>query len=348
MDVDLAKLGRFIADHYDLRQLEGLCRELGIAYEQLVGDTRSAKAFDLVTLVRDRGQLSQLLAAVTRAHPDTFDARSLDSRQRRERTGYRRWSWLAGLVAGLAVTLVIGFLLLRIGRQTPGASPGPAAGPTSAQVQVTVAPTPTKVPVTPTGIPATPTPRPTVPLAPSVTPTSSPTPTPTARPRDTSTPTPSPTPSPTGTPSPTPELSPLSAALDYDQERGILTLAPGDASLGRARLCTPLLVYHSTEAVYLLQGVVDALGLPLPAMGRVVHSCPERLGDEPVVRSLEIRPHPVEGATVSGDVLNFIGCDLILSAEVRELLGFPLTLGAFNDPARFDHGWVTIEFSVAP
>jgi len=93
---------------------------------------------------------------------------------------------------------------------------------------------------------------------------------------------------------------------------------------------------------------VDALGLSLPAMGRVVHSYPERLGGEPVVRSLEIRPHPVEGATVSGEVLNFIGCDLILSAEVRELLGFPLALGEFNDPARFDHGWVTIEFPVAP
>jgi hypothetical protein len=348
MDVDLAKLGRFIADHYDFYQLEALCRELGIAHEQLVGDTLSAKAFDLVTLARDRDRLSQLVAAVAQAYPDTFDQRRLKTRYRREGTVSRRWSWLAGLVAGLVVTLVIGFFFLRVGRRAPASSSGPTLSPSSFQVRVTETPMPTSARATPTGILATPTARPTESLEPSATSTANPTPTPTARPTDTPTFVPSPTPSPTGTPSPTPELSPSLAALSYDEGSNTLTLAPGDGSLSRARLCTPLLAYHSAEVIYLLESAVDALGLSLPSMGRVIHSYPERLGDEPVVRSLEIRRHPVEGATLSGEVLNFTGCDLIVSKEVRESLGFPLALGEFNDPARFDHGWVTMELLATP
>ena len=116
----------------------------------------------------------------------------------------------------------------------------------------------------------------------------------------------------------------------------------------RARLCTPLLAYHNTEVIYLLESVVDALGVPLPSRGRVIHSSPERLGDEPMVRSLEIRRHPVEGNTLSGDVLNFTGCDLIVSEELRESLGFPLALGVFKALARFDHGWVTMELLATP
>ncbi len=348
MEVDLAKLGRFVAEHFDLDQLQALCQELGISYDQLLGDSRSARAFDLVTLMRDQGQLSALLAAVAQARPDPFAPRDFEAKRQRERAGRGGAGWLMLLSGGVALALLAGFLFLLARRFA--LTPSPSATPTSGtQAAVTVpparsrvasvpSPSPTVLTLTPSPIPATPTPSPTASPPPS--PTSTATPSPTPSPTATSSPTPLPT--------ATPFLSPLSPAWSYDAESRTLALTPGDTSLGRARLCTPLSTYHSLQALYLIEGVADALGLPLPAQARVTHSYPERLPDGPVVRTLELRRHPVESLTVSGTTLNFTGCDLIASEELRLSLGFPASLGEFNAPPRFDHGWVTIELLPAP
>ena len=143
------------------------------------------------------------------------------------------------------------------------------------------------------------------------------------------------------------------AALDaglficYAGER-TLRLAPGDATLGRARLCTPLNAYQSAQIIYLVESVADGLGLPLPGQARITHTYPDHLAGGSAVQTLEVRRHPVEGVKVSGEAVNFTGCDLLASEELRALLGFPLALSEFNDPPRFDHGWVTIEFLIAP
>jgi hypothetical protein len=125
-------------------------------------------------------------------------------------------------------------------------------------------------------------------------------------------------------------------------------LAPGETSLERARLCTPLHTYQSTQTLYLIESTVDSLGLSLPAQARVSHAYAGRLDDGPLVHTLEVRRHPVEGVKVTGERVNFVGCELLASEDLRRLLGFPIDLGEFGAPSRFDHGWVTFEFLIAP
>ena len=136
--------------------------------------------------------------------------------------------------------------------------------------------------------------------------------------------------------------------MSYNPETRILRLTPGDTNLERARLCTPLHIYQGIQVIYLIESTADSLGLPLPAQARVSHSYPERLGGGPVVRTLEVRRHPVTGVKVSGEAVDFVGCDLLLSEDLRVTLGLPTDLGEFDDPSRFDHGWVTIELLAAP
>jgi hypothetical protein len=56
----------------------------------------------------------------------------------------------------------------------------------------------------------------------------------------------------------------------------------------------------------------------------------------------------VAGIKVTGEEADFTGCDLLLSSDVRQVLGFPVNLGEFDDAPRFDHGWVVVEFLAAP
>jgi hypothetical protein len=157
-----------------------------------------------------------------------------------------------------------------------------------------------------------------------------------------------PTPTVVPTPSSTPQLPASTVDLTYDAENRILTLAPGDEQQKRARLCTPLHPYFSTEAVYIIDYQVSLLGLRLPAKARIQHAYPERFGDEVKVHTLDVRRHPIEGFKITGEAANMIGCDLTLNQTVRQTLGFPLDLGEFDDPPRFDHGRVTIEFIDLP
>jgi hypothetical protein len=88
--------------------------------------------------------------------------------------------------------------------------------------------------------------------------------------------------------------------------------------------------------------------LSLPAQARVSHVDAAHLEDGPFVYTLEVRPHPVEGTKVTGETLSFVGCELLVSEDLRRLLGFPIILGGFDAPSRFDHGWVTFEFLATP
>jgi hypothetical protein len=376
MGVDLAKLGRFITDHFAPEQLGTLCQELNVPYASLLGDTHPARAFDLVTVMRDQGQLSALLAAVAQARPDTFDPRLVEVGHQPQRSG-RRALGLPVLLGGGA--LLIAFFSLFI-RQPASTTPAPsvtvagtvtatpaAATPTASHTAL--APTmPVSSPTAPPepGVTSTDTPSPSVTPPPTITPLPSSTPFPSASSTMTLTPspsasstmtlTPSPTasstmtltPSPTLPPTATPVLSASSPALAYDPTTRALRLSPGDASLERGRLCTPLHTYQNSTTVYLTETTAELLGLPLPSQARVSHSYPELLGDEPVARILDVQRHPIEGVKFTGEKVSFIGCDLLVDETLRQSLGLSTDLGEFDDAARFNHGWVNIEFLAQP
>jgi len=346
IEVDLAKLGRYIAKHCDGEQLPSLCAELGLSDCELLGDTHSARAFDLVMLARDRGQVSLLVAALARAAPHTFDPQDLQSIPHPERRRVSGWGVLAG--AALACALLVGAGLVRFSVLRDRGAATPVPTPTPLPVGVVASPTlePTPAPVAPEP------PTPTAPL-----PTARPTHTPSPVPLPTHTPTPfllsaiataTDTPGPTVTPTPsaTPVAPPAFPAWVYDPASRTLVMPPGDSGLGQARLCTPLNAYHGVQAIYLIDRAADQIGVPLPARGRVTHASAS--DGEPTVRTLEVLRHPNTGTKVNGEWVDFTGCDLLVSQEVRQLLGFPLELGEFNAVARFDHGWVRIELLAGP
>lgn len=338
-EVDLAKLGRFIADHFDLDQLQLLCQELDVPYYKLLGDTRSARSFDLVTTLRDRGQLSALMAAVAQARPDVFDPQDFEREGKAAPERASRWRYWLLLVGGVA--LLVGGYVWWAGR--PAAAPAPSMTPGLA-VTSAVSPTRTSRGTstrTPPAETATPIPtlsntrtaQPTRTLAP--TPTGTATAFPTARPVSDEE---------TEGVLAAPTLAPESPGLLYDAASRVLWLAPGDATLGRARLCTPLSAYQGVEAVYVIENVATSLGLALPARARVTHFPVDPMAQAPFTRTLEILSHPLQGVKVSGEPADFTGCDLVLSVPLREALGLPVSLGAFDAPSRFEHGWIRLEY----
>jgi hypothetical protein len=66
---NLATLRRILADGYNIDELRDLCFELGIDYEDIPGDTRSAKARELVLFARRRGLEARLVEQIMRDRP---------------------------------------------------------------------------------------------------------------------------------------------------------------------------------------------------------------------------------------------------------------------------------------
>ncbi|MCL4264102.1 MAG: hypothetical protein KJ069_12840 [Anaerolineae bacterium] len=67
--IPLGPLRRQIADSFDLDELRTLCLDMGIRYDDLSGDTISAKTASLVATMQRRGQLGQLTAVLQRERP---------------------------------------------------------------------------------------------------------------------------------------------------------------------------------------------------------------------------------------------------------------------------------------
>ena len=65
-------LHRFIAQRYNLAELEDLCFELGINFQDLRGWTRSAKARELLLQVGEKGDLDKLLGQLQQDRPIPF------------------------------------------------------------------------------------------------------------------------------------------------------------------------------------------------------------------------------------------------------------------------------------
>ncbi len=65
--VQLAKL---LDDRFSKGELQGLCFDLGVDWDELSGDTKGAKARELIGYLQRRGRLDELVPAIRRARSD--------------------------------------------------------------------------------------------------------------------------------------------------------------------------------------------------------------------------------------------------------------------------------------
>ncbi len=80
MDDPLTTLSQFITSHYNLEELRTLCFDLGIEYENLGGgETRDAKARELVLWAGKQSQFDRLLAALRDNRPELFEQAGLSA-----------------------------------------------------------------------------------------------------------------------------------------------------------------------------------------------------------------------------------------------------------------------------
>ena len=64
-----ATLHRLTDQHFDVEELRTLCHELGVDYDNLRGEGKTAKARELVRFMERHGRLSELADAIRRARP---------------------------------------------------------------------------------------------------------------------------------------------------------------------------------------------------------------------------------------------------------------------------------------
>ncbi len=211
MSNPLAKLRQFIAEHYDLEELQVLCSDLGVDYDELFGQSKSAKADGLVKWMNSRGRQAELAKKLRGDRPhagDQIDVEAyktpiqFEARPEFEKGGEETPS-IGGIahprimIGVVSILVVVGAILI--------------CGPGRDFVIGMFSGAPT---LTPTVTP-TPTPTPTTTLTRTSTATTTPTPTPTKTPTPTETPTKTPTPTRTFTPTPTltPTPEPFDEAL---------------------------------------------------------------------------------------------------------------------------------------
>jgi hypothetical protein len=76
---DLSRLHQFIENRYDMEELRTLCFDLGVGYDDLRGEGRSAKARELVGYMERRDQLGRLLDMLRKTRPEPFAQAGFDS-----------------------------------------------------------------------------------------------------------------------------------------------------------------------------------------------------------------------------------------------------------------------------
>lgn len=68
------RLFQILSGTFNNGELRDLCFELGIEYDDLLGETRRDKARELVAFARRRDRLAELERAILRARPKAFGA----------------------------------------------------------------------------------------------------------------------------------------------------------------------------------------------------------------------------------------------------------------------------------
>lgn len=72
--MDRATLREILNSHFNLEEIETLCFDLKIDFENLDGRSKQAKAREIVLYCERNGQLDQLVAAIERLRPNVMDA----------------------------------------------------------------------------------------------------------------------------------------------------------------------------------------------------------------------------------------------------------------------------------
>ncbi len=67
---ELIRLHKLLIEHFSLEELHVLCFYMGLSYEELSGDTRTAKMLNLITYLQRRDELQKLLDEVRRQRPN--------------------------------------------------------------------------------------------------------------------------------------------------------------------------------------------------------------------------------------------------------------------------------------
>jgi len=65
-----SELHRLLAKHYDLEELRTLAFDLGVDWDELGGETKSARARELIAYLKRRNRLGDLVAAIETSRPD--------------------------------------------------------------------------------------------------------------------------------------------------------------------------------------------------------------------------------------------------------------------------------------
>ncbi len=175
----LILLRRNLTDYFSDDELRALCSELQIDYERLRGQSKAAKASELVRTLAARGRLPQLVALASRLRPNVSWGdlpADLAVQPGPLRASGSRWvlGRLGWLLAVLIVVVGLVFVLrggLRLGIPETAPAPVPATSttelitssptvppPASAISPVTATPLWTPAPPTPTSLPPAPTP----------------------------------------------------------------------------------------------------------------------------------------------------------------------------------------------
>lgn len=70
---ELVRLRQFISNHYSSADIQKLCFDLGVDYDDLRGETHSLKAQELVVWMYNRGRISALVDSLHRTRPKLSD-----------------------------------------------------------------------------------------------------------------------------------------------------------------------------------------------------------------------------------------------------------------------------------
>ena len=227
----LTNLRKILASRLSQGELETLCFDLGIDFDDLPGETKSDKARELIEYIDNRDQISRLIEVLKLQRPDipwdsvikeakeppseVVQFQEEDGKEPHQGYSQRLRAWfgklsdaaqvaiivaIIGLCGGLSVAVVEGvmpYVVTRIANSTLTPTHTPTA-----TITPTPSPTTTRMP-SPSST-HTPSSTPTATPTPSPSPTKTNTPTPSPSPTKTNTPTPSPSPTMTNTPTPTP------------------------------------------------------------------------------------------------------------------------------------------------
>jgi len=101
------------------------------------------------------------------------------------------------------------------------------------------------------------------------------------------------------------------------------------------------------NAVFLRAAYLQAFGQPAGLLATVTHVYPAK-GINVALYEVEVGQYNDTEIDASGEQLNYSDCAFNAAQSIRNQLGLPSDLGGFDDPARFDHGTITIQLSDTP